>query len=146
MAKALGSLLFAAAMLIGSSFTMAAVQTYDSKVAQFTVDVPEGWKSKAISDGCQIDSADGKNTMSVQFFPPSDKSPLSIAKHMSGAMKMKVTNEKTDGESALVEGTAEGDHVSVLVVKGKYLINCAIFGGPDRDAMVKIYSSVKDKR
>lgn len=144
MTKLFRSIIFAAALILANSVTMAAVQTYDTKIGKFTIDVPDGWKGEAISDGCKINSSDGKNSMSVQFVPGDGISPLDMAKSMSEAMKVKVTTEKAENNAAFLEGVVEGEQFSVLVVKEGNILNGAIFGGPDQDTMKKIYGTVKD--
>ncbi|MCR5563007.1 MAG: hypothetical protein K6F46_06515 [Desulfovibrio sp.] len=144
MKKLLRSLLFVAVLMLASSVAMAAVQTYDTKIGKFTVDVPDGWKSEAISDGCKINSADGKNSMSVQFVPGNGIAAMDMAKRMAEAMNVKVTSEKAENDAAFLEGLVDGQPFSALVVKEGNILNGAIFGGPEQDAMKKIYGTVKD--
>lgn len=145
MKKFVFSLMFAAAVLLAGSAAMAAVQTYSSKVAKFSVDIPDGWSGKAISDGCQIDSADGKNAMTVQFFQPNALSAMEFAKKMAEALKMEISDENAEDSAAFLDGKINGQPWAILVVKTPNVVNVATFGGPDRETMTKkIYPTVKD--
>ncbi|MBO5491324.1 MAG: hypothetical protein J5960_07900 [Desulfovibrio sp.] len=131
---------------LAGSAAMAAVQEYDTKIGKFAIDVPDGWNGAAVSEGCQLVSADGKNSMSVQFIPADSRPPMDLARQVAAAMKMDIAEETKDGDAVGLDGKMDGGIPAfVLVVKHEKLFLVCLMGGPDRETMKKIYDSVKGR-
>ncbi len=123
---------------------MAARQVFDSAGGKFSVDVPDDWKAKAIGNGCQIDSKDGKNSMTVQLVPAGDKSQKDFAKMVAEKCGMKVNKETHDEKATWLDGDINGAPIGILSVKNGSIVLVSIWGGKDRAAMKSIYSTVGD--
>ena len=111
---------------------MAAVQTFQSQVKDFTIDVPEGWQAKAIPDGCQVASADGKSAMTIQIVPAGDNSP-----------KAEVKNESVDDESAMLECELNGSPLLICVMNMEGCLFSIVMAGKDEKTMEKIFDSLE---
>ncbi len=122
---------------------MAAVQTFQSQVKDFTIDVPEGWQAKAIPDGCQVASADGKSAMTIQIVPAGDNSPKDVAMAAAKAAKAEVKNESVDDESAMLECELNGSPLLICVVNMEGCLFSIVMAGKDEKTMEKIFDSLE---
>ncbi|MCR4666478.1 MAG: hypothetical protein K5657_04190 [Desulfovibrio sp.] len=133
----------AAILMFAASSAIAATQTYDTKVGKFSVDVPAGWNAKPVSDGCQLDSNDGKNAMTIQFIPKNPMTASEMGKKMAESIKMTVTSETNEDGGVFLDGTVNGEQIAVLIVKDENMVLITTFGGPDRKGMMSIYDTIK---
>ncbi|MBQ9452298.1 MAG: hypothetical protein IJU65_03265 [Desulfovibrio sp.] len=124
---------------------MADTQTYETKVSNFTIDVPDGWKGKAIPDGCAVESADGANAITVQFFPTNAMSAMDAAKMMAKSAQMNITSEKSEGGAVFLDGDKNGTPMGVLMVKTEKVLMAVLLAGKDRETMMQIYNTIKSK-
>ena len=122
---------------------MAAVQTFHSQIKDFTVDVPEGWQAKAIPDGCQIGSADGRNGMSIQMVPADGRAPKDVAMAAAKAANAVVKEEEVDGESATLACELNGSPLLICVVNMEGCLFSVVMAGEDEKTMEKIFDSLE---
>ena len=122
---------------------MAAVQTFHSQIKDFTVDVPEGWQAKAIPDGCQVASADGKSAMTIQIVPAGDNSPKDVAMAAAKAANAVVKEEEVDGESATLACELNGSPLLICVVNMEGCLFSVVMAGEDEKTMEKIFDSLE---
>ena len=135
--------LFQALALALSCQAMAAVQTFQSQVKDFTIDVPEGWQAKAIPDGCQVASADGKSAMTIQIVPAGDNSPKDVAMAAAKAANAVVKEEEVDGESATLACELNGSPLLICVVNMEGCLFSIVMAGKDEKTMEKIFDSLE---
>ncbi|MBO4312673.1 MAG: hypothetical protein J5838_00105 [Desulfovibrio sp.] len=67
MKKAFFSLLVATVVMLAGAVVMVAERAFDIKTGKLIIKIPDVWTEKGLSDGCKIDSADGKNFMTVRI-------------------------------------------------------------------------------
>ena len=145
MNKFLMSLMAAAALMFAGQPVMAGTQTFDSSLGKFSLDVPDDWTAKAISNGCQVTSKDEKNSMAIQIVNAGDLSNADLAERIAKAVSMEVTEKRDNGDMVAWDGTVSGDKMLLIVrVKDKSALSI-IMGGEMRGTMWQIFDSMKMK-
>ena len=139
-------LLFAAMMTFLGTAAWCGTETYETKVASFSVDVPDGWKSVKLPDGCAVQTKDDANSISFQFMPLNPKMTLKdTVKMMIDTLKMQVTSEDIGKEYAIIEGSVQGHKAKVLIVQSEMLM-AVVSLGPKQDEMANIFKTLKVKK
>lgn len=142
--KRLPSLFAALALALALSCqAMAAVQSFHSRLKDFTVDVPEGWQAKAIADGCQVGRADGKGVMTIQAVPADERSARDVAMAAVKAAKAEVKNESAEEGGVYLECQVNGYPLGILVLKQDGVLLSAVMAGEDKKAMEQIFDSLE---
>ena len=119
------------------------MQTFHSQIKDFTLDVPEGWQAKAIPDGCQIASADGKNGMTVQIVSADGRSPRDVAMAAAKAANAEIKNEEVDGESAMLACELNGSPLLICIVNTEGCLFSVVMAGEEIEDMEKIFDSLE---
>ena len=143
MKKAFFSLLLAAVVMIAVSGVMAAEQSFDTKAGKLFIEIPDGWTGKGLSDGCKIDSADGKNTMTVRIIMQKSLPAMDTAKKIADSIHMKIKNENMEAEIAALWGEANGNQMAVFVSTDEEMAITAILKGPEVITMATSFSSIE---
>lgn len=121
--------------------TMAAEQSFNSSVGKFIIDVPEGWTTQAIPEGCKITSKDDKNILSIQLFPEKKIDAHSIARDLATELNMTV-KESTNLEAGVwLKGNMMETQAGILTEKINSIIAVSVYTGPDFDTMKQICDS-----
>ena len=143
MKKAFFSLLVAAVVMLAGSGVMAAERTFDIRAGKLSVDIPDGWTEKGLSDGCRIDSADGKNSMTVRIIVQKGLSAMDMAKKIADSVRMTIKNADREDDTAALWGEANGNQMAVFVATDEDMAITAIVKGPEVITMATVFSSVE---
>lgn len=141
MRKALWFMILACALAL-PGMSLAGTQEFGPDFCRFTIDVPDGWKSKPDSEGVQLASPDQKT--SVMFLClKTTATPEKFAEKMSEIFKGKKTTEKLDDTSYRV--TAEEEKATMLVIADGSKGLVIVYGGDDKEAIKSILNSFEEK-
>ena len=140
------SFLFAASIALLATCAMAGTETYDTKVGEFTILVPDGWKGQAIPAGCAVQTPDGANALTVQLVPAEDMTAMDAANKMAEAAKVKVNSRNDDGNAVFLDCDKDGLPWGILMIVTNDVLIAAQFAGRDRDGMMRIYDTLKRKQ
>ena len=143
MKKTFFSLLLAVVVMLAGSGVMAAERTFTVNAGKLSIEIPDGWTEKGSSDGCKIDSADGKNTMTVRIILQKSLSAMDTAKKIADSINMKIINENMEDDIAALWGEANGAQMAVFVAADEDMAITAILKGPEVITMATIFTSVE---
>ena len=146
MTKTVFSFLLAVSIALLATCAMAETETYDTKVGEFTITVPDGWKGQAIPGGCAVLTPDGANALTVQLVPAEDMTAMDAAKKMAETAKVKINSQNDEGNAVFLDCDKDGLPWGILMLLTNDVIIAAQLAGSDRDAMMRIYDTVRRKQ
>ena len=110
---------------------------------KFSVDVPDGWSTQVISQGCKLKSNDSKNILSIQFLPATNTTPQALSKDLAKQVKMSIKKETSNKRTSRLEGAIQELPASILATKIGPIIILSSQAGTDTTTMKQIYDSIK---
>ncbi len=146
MKKPLLSFLLAVSIALLSTCAMAGTETYDTKVGEFSIDVPDGWKGQAIPAGCAVQTPDGANALTVQLVPAEDMTAMDAAMKMAETAKVRINSQNDEGNAVFLDCDKEGLPWGILMIVTNDVLIAAQLAGNDRAAMMRIYDTLRRKQ
>lgn len=122
---------------------MATEQVFDSKIGKFSIDVPDNWTAKKVTEGCKINSDDNMNSMTLQIVR-TNSSLQDLSLMIAKAMGMNIKENKLikDNENFL-GGDVNGTAFAIYTIKYDEFFLISICGGADKKTMDSIRDSAK---